>query len=348
MSVLERLWYGDSVGASIARAGLTPPEWLYAAAVRVRGALYEHGVVPVHDPALPVLSVGNLSVGGTGKTPIAAWAAGRLREGGAHPAVLLRGYGDDEPLVHIALNPNVPVIVNPDRVVGVEAARLGGADCVILDDGFQHRRLARTVDWVLVAAERFDRSARMLPAGPLRESRRALDRADVAIVTRKSASLEEASAIAAHLGAASGVETAVCHLAPSHVVDVRDGTTHNLERLRGTRLVAVAAIGAPDAFFAQLRTCGAVEVETVAFRDHHRFTTHDVERIVRAASRADAAVCTLKDAVKLAPLWPPSAMPLWYVSQRAEVEQDGHILDASLAMILRARAITPTNAGTAG
>lgn len=348
MSALERLWFGRSIGARIARASLTPTELLYAAVVRARGALYEHGVAPIHTPALPVLSVGNLSVGGTGKTPMTAWAAARLRDSGAHPAVLLRGYGDDEPRVHAALNPDVSVIVNPDRVLGVEVARQRGADCVILDDGFQHRRLSRTVDWVLVAAERFDRSARMLPAGPLRESMRALDRADVAIVTRKSASHAEAGAIAAQLGALAGVETAVCHLAPSGVVSMADGTLHGIERLRGARFVAVAAIGAPEAFFAQLRACGAAEVDTMPFRDHHHFTTHDVERIVHAASDADVVVCTLKDAVKLAPLWPASASPLWYVSQRVEVERGGHILDGSLAVILNARATTPTNAGAAG
>lgn len=350
MSALERLWYGRSIGARIARASLMPTELLYAAVVRARGALYEHGVAPIHTPALPVLSVGNLSVGGTGKTPMTAWAAARLRESGARPAVLLRGYGegDDEPRVHAALNPEVPVIVNPDRVLGVEAARHGGADCVILDDGFQHRRLSRTVDWVLVAAERFDRSARMLPAGPLRESLRALDRADVAIVTRKSTSLAEAGAIATLLSASAGVETAVCHLAPSGLVDVAAGTMHDIERLRSARLVAVAAIGAPEAFFAQLRACGAAEVDAVPFRDHHHFTTRDVERIVHAASGADAVVCTLKDAVKLAPVWPASASPLWYVSQRVEVERGGHLLDRSLAVILNARVTAPTNAGTAG
>src|SRR5437764_1070790 len=99
-----------------------------------------------HPPAVPVLGLGNLSVGGTGKTPIAAWAAAELRHLGAHPAMLLRGYGNDEPLVHGELNHRVPVVVNADRVIGVEQAVAAGADCVILDDGFQHRRLARQVD----------------------------------------------------------------------------------------------------------------------------------------------------------------------------------------------------------
>ncbi|MBW8771569.1 MAG: tetraacyldisaccharide 4'-kinase, partial [Gemmatimonadetes bacterium] len=154
MSVLERIWFDGSAPARAARLVLAPPSWLYASIVRMRGALYDRNLLlHVHRAALPVLSIGNLSVGGTGKTPLAAWAAKRLLASGATPAVLLRGYGDDEPLVHAALNPDVPVIADPDRVAGARKALAAGADCAILDDGFQHRRLARVADWVLVSAE---------------------------------------------------------------------------------------------------------------------------------------------------------------------------------------------------
>src|SRR5436309_1283897 len=153
MSVLERIWFDDSIVARGARLALAPPAWLYSSIVRVRGALFDRDVLHAHRSAVPVLSIGNLSVGGTGKTPLAAWAAARLRAAGARPAVLLRGYGGDEPLVHAVLNPEVPVIVDPDRVAAARKALDAGADCAILDDGFQHRRLARIADWVLVSAE---------------------------------------------------------------------------------------------------------------------------------------------------------------------------------------------------
>jgi tetraacyldisaccharide 4'-kinase len=110
----------------------------------------------------------------------------------------------------------------------------------------------------------------------------------------------------------------------------------------------VAAVGEPDAFFAQLRSAGARDVRVMAFRDHHSFTADDVARLVQAAAAADAVVCTLKDAVKLAPLWPARAVSLWYVSQRAEVERGAHLLDASLALVLAARASTSSTAGAAG
>jgi tetraacyldisaccharide 4'-kinase len=348
MSALERLWYGDSAGARLIRAGLAPAELLYGAAVRVRGALYDRGVLASHRVALPVLAIGNVSVGGTGKTPVAAWAVSRLREQGARPALLLRGYGDDEPLVHQTLNPGVPVITDADRVRGATAAQSAGADCVVLDDAFQHRRLARTADWVLLSAERFERSTRLLPAGPLREPVRAIGRADVVVVTRKTEPREHAARIAAKLEFTRDVVTAVIHLAPSGVVDARDGTARPLEVLRNTRLAAVAAVGEPAAFFTQLRDAGAREVIGQSYRDHHRFSADDVRRILHAAASADAVVCTLKDAVKLAPLWPVDVLPLWYVSQRAEVERGAHVLDASLALLLGARASTPSTAGAAG
>jgi tetraacyldisaccharide 4'-kinase len=348
MSVLERVWFDESLFARSARLVLAPPSWLYSSIVRMRGALFDRQVLHVHQAAVPVLSIGNLSVGGTGKTPLAAWAAERLRAAGAKPAVLLRGYGGDEPLVHAMLNPDVPVIADPDRVAGAQQALAAGADCAILDDGFQHRRLARIADWVLVSAEQPPEPARLLPAGPWREPTSSLRRATVVIVTRKSASLETASAVAARLGARYGVDCAIVHLTPSDVVDARERRSIGLQRLRGASVLLVAAIGAPAAFAAQVGELGVAQCETLTFRDHHRFTEPDVSRIVQASARFDAVVCTLKDAVKLTPLWPRAAPPLWYVSQRAEVERGEQLLAATLASVVSARASSTSTAGAAG
>jgi tetraacyldisaccharide 4'-kinase len=262
--------------------------------------------------------------------------------------VVLRGYGGDESLVHERLNPGALVVSDADRVRGTRAAQASGADCVVLDDAFQHRRLARTADWVLVPAERFARTAHVLPAGPLREPTSALARADVVIVTRKSASPALAESTADRIESTTHVGAAIVHLAPSALVDARDGASRPLDALRDARVVAVAAIGEPEAFFAQVRALGARSVDTVPFRDHHAFRAADVERLLRAASASDAVVCTLKDAVKLAPLWPAGLVPLWYLSQRAEVERGTQLLDASLALVLAARASTPSTAGAAG
>jgi len=348
MSALERVWYGDSSGARLGRAALWPAEQLYTAAVRLRGAMYDRGLLPIRAAPIPVLAVGNITVGGTGKTPITAWAVTQLRERGARPAVVLRGYGGDEPLVHERLNPGVPVVCDPDRVRGAQTAHTAGADCVVLDDAFQHRRLARTADWVLVSAERFACTMHALPAGPLRERPAALARATLAIVTRKTASVDRASEVADRIESVVGTPAAVVYLTPDALIDARDGTSRTLDALRGARVVAVAAVGEPDAFFAQLRDLGTHDLRAVAFPDHHAFTAADVAQLVHSAAAADAVVCTLKDAVKLAPQWPAWAAPLWYVSQRAEVERGAHHLDASLALVLAARASTPSTAGAAG
>ncbi len=346
MRAIERIWRGDRVTDRLVRALLMPAAWGYAAATSARNALYDAGLLTSRPAVLPALALGNLSVGGTGKTPLAAWAAARLRAAGATPAVVMRGYGDDEPLVHATLNPDIVVVADADRVHGVARARELGADCAILDDAFQHRRIRRLADWVLVAAEDWRDDLRVLPAGPLRERAASLRRADVLVVTRKSAPRVVADEIANHLVVHLRDRTAVavCHLAPYAVVDALTSHREPLSWLQGREVAAVAAIGAPDAFFAQLAAQGA-QLEPMPFADHHAFDAADVAQIVRAGERRGGVVCTLKDAVKLAPRWPRVGPTLWYVSQRAVVECGSAALDASLAVILAAR---PTASSTAG
>ena len=349
VGTVERIWHGDGWGAGLARGLLAPAGRTYSAIATMRNALYDRGLLRSHVPALPVLSLGNLSVGGTGKTPLSAWAAARLATLGARPAIVLRGYGDDEPLVHAKLNPDVIVVTDADRVRGVERARELGADCAILDDGFQHRRIGRSADWVLVAAEQWRDGLRCLPAGPLRESPASLGRADVLIVTRKSAAREVAEEVASRLARwmPERGAIAVCHLAPYAIVDVSTAHREPLNWLAGRDLTAVAAVGAPEAFFSQVAAQGAT-LDPYPFPDHHAFDARDVERIVRSGERRGGVICTLKDAVKLAPLWPRAGPTLWYVSQRAVVERGGAALDASLESILAARAAASPTAGSAG
>ena len=205
---IERMWAKDSAAAW----ALTPLSWLFGAATGLRNLCYDLGVLRAIPLGLPTVSVGNLSVGGTGKTPVSAWVAAELIRLGARPAILLRGYGADEQLVHERLNPSVPVIADADRVAGAARARAVGATVLVLDDAFQHRRAARDVDLVLVATEQSG-AHRLLPAGPLREGRASLRRASVLVLTRKSASLAEAEAAAARWsGFAGAPPTAILHL----------------------------------------------------------------------------------------------------------------------------------------
>ena len=323
--VVERVWFGNDMFARLARAALAPTEALYRASIGVRETLYDAGVLPTHEPALPTLSIGNLTVGGTGKTPIAAWVASELSERGERPAIVLRGYGEDEPLVHARLNPSIPVIVSADRVAGIVRAQDAGATVAVLDDAFQHRQVARAVDLVLVSADRWTHSMRLLPAGPLREPLTALRRATMVLVTRKAASDADVTAVNEALAAiAPRVPRSTVSLQPDELCTVPPAggveRRRRMAEIAGRDIHVITAIGDPSAFIRQLEAYGS-RVIAVSYRDHHHFEPDEIARFVRSIPADGLAICTLKDAVKLTPRWPREAPTLWYVSQRVSVER---------------------------
>ncbi len=334
-SRVEWLWWGTGVGARTVRLLLSPLSALFAVVVRMRNSLYDSRLLPVRSPRLRSLSVGNLTVGGTGKTPIASWLATQLQSRGAHPAVVLRGYGDDEPLVHARLTPEIPIVVNANRYEAIERAAAAGADVVVLDDGFQHRGVARTVDVVLISADFPDGPKRMLPTGPFREPSTALRRASLVIVTRKAASLERAQAIAAQVDrVAPGMQTAIVHLSLG-AVHVEGRPSAPLSSIAGRRVLAIAGVGNGAAFGEQLSQGGAI-VRMRAYPDHHPFTASDGQSLARDLGVDEIALCTLKDAVKLLPLWPREAPAIGYVSQAVIVEERGEAIDAILDLVIHA------------
>ena len=319
------LWRSHDFLARFARVALAPAALAYRAALGVRSWTMRltEPVVPV----IPVISVGNLTVGGTGKTPIAAWVVGELRAQGERPAVVLRGYhGGDEIEVHRRLNPDIPVIGDPDRVAGVARAAEQGATVAVLDDAFQHRRIARVSDIVLVSADAWNGSVRLLPAGPWREPLSALRRASVIIVTRKAADASQADTVARALGPRDA-PVAVARLTLGTLMTL-GGEERSLATLKDATIHAVAGIGDAEAFFTQLRAAGA-RVTPHAYRDHHAFTQADASALAGAAAGLPV-VCTLKDAVKLERVWPRGAGPLWYVSLRVEFDRGREAVLASL------------------
>ena len=321
--LIESVWTGRGRRARIVRALLAPAEALYRVVVAARGKLYDAGIFHPEDFSVPVLSIGNLSVGGTGKTPVAAWFASRLAARGVKPGIVLRGYGGDETIVHQRLNAGVPVIAAVDRVRGIREAIAQGVDVVVLDDAFQHRRAARDADVVLVNADAWSGSPRLLPAGPWREPLRSASRASLVIITRKIAGRTTVEDVRrAMANAAPRVPVATAHLAPGDLTSTATGQTLPLHVLQGADLTAIAAIAHPDSFFKQLTDLGAI-VRPQSFSDHHAFTRREARELAALATASDFVVCTLKDAVKLESLWPAEAGSLWYVSQRLKIE-DGH------------------------
>ena len=342
MSVVERIWYGDDPAAAASRVALWPFAMAYEGTMRLRASLYDAGVLPTKLPDLPAISVGNLTVGGTGKTPVAAWLGTQL-SAKARPAIVLRGYGQDEMEVHARLNPDIIVVASADRVQAIAFAKRDGADCVVLDDAFQHRRVGRVADVILLSAEQMLRPRRLLPAGPWREPISALRRADLVIVTRKAADLKQGrNAMEIARQYAPDVPMTLVHLAPANLTDPATGETVPLEHLRSETVLAIAAIGEPELFARQLQQLGA-RVNLAAYRDHYAFMDRDASELAQRAGKG-LAVCTLKDAVKLVRRWPGPSR-LWYLSQQLVVDQGVEHVTRLIERVLNARTTAATSAG---
>lgn len=297
-------------GPSLARLALAAVAAPYGLAVTARNAAYDCGLLPVSRATVPVISVGNLTLGGTGKTPLVAWTAALLARHGRRPAIVSRGYGaapgerSDEAAELAILLPGVPHVADRDRVAAAARAVALGADAVVLDDGFQHRRLARDLDIVAVDATDPFGCGRLFPRGLLREPLRGIARARAVVLTRASSiDIERRVAIQDALFAHCQNPPPVWAEADHRPVGLRtaDGATRPLAELDGRRVFAFAGIGNPAAFRATLVAHGA---EVAAFRplpDHHAYAAADLESLAReaAAARAELAVTTLKDLVKI-------------------------------------------------
>ncbi len=334
------------VAAAAARCLLRAAALPYSAAMRLRNACYERGVLRVHRAPLPVLSVGNLTLGGTGKTPMVAWVARRLRAEAVRVAIVSRGYGatagsrNDEARELELLLPDVPHLQHADRVA---AARIACEELdmqlVVLDDGFQHRRLHRDLDIVLLDALDPLRG-RVFPGGLLREPFSGLRRAHVVVLSR-------ADAVEADVRRAW--RTQVARVAPEALwveaahrprcLRNASGVQQPVDALAAQRVLAFCGIGNPESFHHTLRALRATVAHVETFPDHHPYQRGDLERLARLADehRADALVCTLKDLVKIQ-VSSLGGRPLWAV----EIEID--ILEGENALAQRLHAaITPKN-----
>jgi tetraacyldisaccharide 4'-kinase len=248
--------------------------------------------------------VGNLTVGGSGKTPIASWIAKYYASRGYLPGIVLRGYGGDEGAVHRRSLPGAVVIEDPDRLRGGKEATSRGADVLILDDAYQRLDVDRDLNIAVVSAESSRAVRWTLPAGPWREGWRALKRADLIIVTRKRARLEVAESVARRVRrAVRHRPVALARLGIAGFTGMLSGNCLSPAEIRNAKVVAAAGVADPYAFAAQCRALGA-EVSLIAWRDHQRITERDALRLAHTGRRADYVVITEKDAVKLRSLWP--------------------------------------------
>ncbi len=296
-----------------ARAALLPPAALYGLAARARNGLYRRGWLKSRRAPAPVVSIGNITAGGTGKTPMVAWLARLMIIHKRRPAILSRGYGrdrasglDDENLM-LARLADAPVVVDPHRVRGAaRAVEEHGADVLIMDDGFQHRRLARDLDVVLIDALWPFGAGHMLPRGLLREPLAGLARADFIVVTRADL-IDEADldALKQRLNAlAPDAPVAVCRTVLHGLRPLSGAPEAGPRELRRGGWAACCGIGNPEGFLRTLEEArcrlGAVDI----FPDHQPYSAAQVQGVAdrAAAAGCNGVITTEKDAVKIEPL----------------------------------------------
>ena len=285
---------------------LTAATPAYRVAVTARRIGYDRGWLKTVDVEVPVISVGNLTTGGTGKTPMVADLCRRLRGDGHRPAIVSRGYGagpdgiNDEALELAERLPAVPHVQNPDRVA---AARVAidelDAELIVMDDGFQHRRLGRDVDIVLIDCSDPFGGQRLLPAGRMREPKSSLARADAIVLTRAESSVEDLVSEIRRFNRQCPI--AATRHAPARLIGHRQ-SPQPLTSLAGQRVGMLAAIGNPAAFERSLAMLGAEVVATMVLPDHATYDRSARERAARWAEAngpLDRIVCTHKDLVKL-------------------------------------------------
>jgi tetraacyldisaccharide 4'-kinase len=324
---LGHRWYGGAPPLA-----LQPLAALYGLITRIRRTAYARGWCRSRHPGVPVIVVGNLTTGGTGKTPLVLWLVAELRHAGQRPGVVLRGYGGtvrDARLVSasdtaeqvgdeaalICQRMQVPVAVGADRAAAAALLARAGCTVIISDDGLQHLALRRDLTIVVVDGERGFGNGALLPAGPLREPAARLDSADLVVVNG-----------ADHHRVAARHDPLYLGLVPASLRNLRSGAEEAVDALRGASVHAVAGIGHPQRFFTLLRRLGAHPVEHT-FGDHHRFVPGEL-----AFDGGQRIVMTEKDAVRCRAF---ATEQMWCLPVSAELPAGGatRLLNAVLAKI---------------
>lgn len=337
---LDRLWYGDSAW----QRWLAPLSSVFGGLVEFRRRAYRDGRLKSRSTKVPVVVVGNITVGGTGKTPVTLWLAERLKAQGSKPGIVSRGYGGhvgavpvnvteksdpavvgDEPLL-MARRVVCPVAVHPDRFAAAELLAEMGCDVVIADDGLQHYGLARQFEIAVVDGRRGFGNGRLLPAGPLREPVSRLQAVDRILLQAR------AGAPAGELVLGNPRVTRFA-LAPGELRSLHGARKLSLDTFAGQAVHAVAAIGNPHGFFELLESHG-LDVIPHAFADHAVLSRRQLE-----FGDDRAVIMTEKDAVKCESIAPPNS---WYLTVNVDIAADQDLAWLEdLAGTLRTRPVEP-------
>ncbi|MEE3001568.1 MAG: tetraacyldisaccharide 4'-kinase [Planctomycetota bacterium] len=282
-----------------------PASWVYRIAINRRNRRFDHGTGVV-QVGVPVISVGNLTTGGTGKTPMVQWIVERLLDAGRSPAICLRGYGardgqpGDEQLIYEGALPGTPVLVGPDRVqvLSSHLADVPTTDCAVLDDGFQHRWIDRDLDLVLIDASRPLPNQRLLPAGHLREPLSSLSRAGGVIMTHASEVDDELAAMVEHWHGSRPIAWTDHQWTTVQVHAEGNQVAQRVNWLSGKRVVTRLGVGHADAVHAQIRAAGATVAADMPAGDHAPFGRSELSSLAAMAEGTDGILMTQKDWVK--------------------------------------------------
>ena len=322
---LRKIWYEDTALSILNPLTLIlfPLSLLYRFVINLRNQMYDQGIFKQEKLACKVISIGNITVGGTGKTPTVIMLAKLLREKGYRPAVLSRGYGGnatspvnivsdgsnilmehieagDEPVLIAQSAEGIPVLTGPKRALtGRFAIENLEVDILILDDAFQHRCIFRDIDIVIMNREQTFGNGFLLPRGPLREPPEALNRAHFLIWKDNERDGRYPKYYEQGIGTFS--PTLSVYLKPKDLVRANTKDSLPLEYLRGKNICAFAGIGSPENFGATIDSLGGRVVSLLPFPDHYRYTSEDIAEIRRGTSEsgAEIIVTTEKDSIRL-------------------------------------------------
>ncbi len=334
-----------TLGAGVLRGVLRLLEFPYRWGVKYRNGRYDRDRALTLQPPVPVVCIGNLTLGGTGKTPMVKWVASWCQEEGVRVAIASRGYGsrddgpNDEALELATALPGVPHVQNRDRVAAVaEAVQRGEAELVVLDDGFQHRRLGRNLDVVLLDAWEPFGLEHLFPRGLLREPIESLCRADVVVLSRSDMLDEDARDVVRQRVAQIAPEAVWCEVThrPTRLVN-HSGQHESLDRLTQGRVDAFCGIGNPAGFRHTLESVGCQPVGWHTFADHHEYGPKELRLLQSMVVGAEMAVCTRKDLVKLN-RDVLAKVPVWAVEIELCFLQGKNEMEAALCSAIRVNA----------
>lgn len=303
-----------------------PLAGMYRVAITIRNTRFDNakGVVKLQ---LPVISVGNITMGGTGKTPMVSWIANLLLANGHKPVIAMRGYGStkdqlsDEQLLYEECLDDVPILANPDRISAINSflPNHPEIDCVLLDDGFQHRYIARALDLVLIDETQSTFTQRLLPAGHLREPLKYLKRADAVIVTRTTTENEN---VAAAVEQYHGKPPIAWSQHKWTKLDIYDPSLNSvdIDWLKNKRILTMLGVGNPKSILQQIEAIGAKVAENIPVIDHKRYSNADIKNAKDLCHKLDAMLVTAKDWVKLKSLIDLTNWPVPVIVPQLEIE----------------------------